>query len=156
MKSYDKKPFPWRCSSCGEQAVYGAVVNYTATKHHERQAYTVKVDGLKTPKCAKCGRVAPDSEAMEIIDAVFVRQLNLLTPEQIQAHRLKAKLTQHDLAAAVGVEDYIVENLESGLQMQTRLMDNVLRLFFGVDQVREILTTHRISTLPSGAEPAPV
>ena len=154
MKSYNKKPFPWRGSNCGEQAIYGAVVDYSTTMHYERQAYTVKVDGLKTPKCAKCGRVAPGSEAMEILDDVFLRQLNLLSPEQVQQHRLNANLTQQELAAALGVEEFIVKNLESGLQMQSRIMDNLMRLFFGLAQVREILTTQRIGSLPSNTEPA--
>jgi DNA-binding XRE family transcriptional regulator len=156
MKNYYKKPFPWRCSNCGEQAVFGAVVDYSTTEHHDGHAYTVKIDGLKTPKCIKCGRVAPDSEAMDVIFEVFMRQINLLMPEQIQEHRLKAKLTEQELATALGVQEVVVKELESGLQIQSRSLDNLMRLFFGLAQVREILTTHRISTLPASPEPATV
>ena len=149
MSNYEKKPFPWRCSNCQRQTVYGATVDYTGTMHHDMQEYTVKVDGLKTPKCTNCGQVLLDAEALEFLDAVFVRQLNLLTPDQIQEHRLKANLTQQGLAAALGVHEATVERLERGGQLQSRSLDNLLRLFFGLSQVREILTTQQIGTLPA-------
>jgi hypothetical protein len=40
-----------------------------------------------------------------------------------------------------------VEALEQGGQIQTRSLDNLLRLFVGLAQVREILATQHISTL---------
>jgi putative zinc finger/helix-turn-helix YgiT family protein len=151
MKKYDKKPFPWRCSNCGEQAVYGATVDYAATMHHDGREYVVKVDGLKTPKCGQCGQVMLDIEALEFLDDVFISQLNLLTPERIQEHRTKAKLTQQELADALGVGEAEIQQIERGEQIQTRSMDNLLRLFFGLAQVREILTTHQIGNLPQSA-----
>jgi DNA-binding transcriptional regulator YiaG len=123
-------------------------VDYVTTEYHDGLAYTVKIDALKTPKCVKCGQVAPDSEALDAITAVFLRQINLLTPEQIEEHRLKAKLTQHELAAALGIADWEVEKLESGGMIQPRTLDNLMRLCFGKPEVREILTTQQISTLP--------
>lgn len=149
MKKYDKKPFPWRCSKCREQAVHGTVVDYVTTEYHDGHAYTVKVDGLKTPRCVKCGQIAPDSEAMDLINDVFIRQINLLTPEQVQEHRTKAKVTQQELAMAIGVEDYVIERIESGGFLQPRTVDNLMRLFFGLAEVRNILTTQQISTLPA-------
>jgi DNA-binding transcriptional regulator YiaG len=147
MAKYQKKPFPWNCSNCRQQAVYGAVVDYVGTEYHDGHAYSVKIDGLKTPKCVNCGQTMLDIEALDVITAAFIRQINLLPPEQIQEHRLKAKLTQHELAAAIGVADFVVEQLEQGYRIQSRSLDNLLRLFFGLPQVREILTTQQISTL---------
>jgi DNA-binding transcriptional regulator YiaG len=137
MKNDDpgKKPFPWRCAKCGEQAVYGATVDYSRTMHHDGKTYTVTVPGLKTPKCVKCGQVMLDAEAMETLDGVFMRQLNLLTPEQIQENRLKANLTQHELAVALGMDDAVLERLESGRLTQPRSLDDKMRQFFATRTV---------------------
>jgi putative zinc finger/helix-turn-helix YgiT family protein len=149
-----KKPFPWSCTNCQEQAVYAATIDYVAKRRHDGREYTVKIDGLKTPKCTNCGQVMLDSEALETITAELVRQLNLLTPTQIRIHRLKANLTPAELAAALGVSDETIARWEDGVQIQSRGMDNLLRLFFGLQQVREILTTHQIGQFPAlGAIP---
>ena len=146
-----KKPYPWCCTNCQEQAVYEATVDYVARRHHDGREHTIKIDGLKTPKCIKCGQVMLDSEALETITAALVRQLNLLTPEQIHDQSVEANLTQPQLAAALGVSDETIARWENGSQLQTRSLDNLLRLFFGLPQVREILTTHQIGLLPKSA-----
>jgi len=157
--NHDKKPFPWRCPNCRARAVVEATVDYVTQMHHDEREYTVKVAALKTPKCDNCGQVKLDAEALEAITLAFVRQINLLTPEQIRAHRLKTSLTQQELATALGISEAMVARWESGGQIQARSLDNLLRLFFGLAQVREILTTRQIGTLPGRHEntiaPAP-
>lgn len=142
-----KKPFPWHCSNCRKQAVYGAVVDCVRQMHHDGHEYTVKFDALKTPKCSNCGQVMLDAEALEVLETAFRRQLNLLSPEQIQTHRVKAGLSPEALAGALGVSEAAIARLENGGQLQSRSLDNLMRLFFGLAQVREILTTQKITTL---------
>jgi len=129
--------------------VYGATVDYATTMHHDGHAYTVKVDGLKTPSCVKCGQMMLDAEALAFLDDVFIRQINLLTPEQIHDQRMRANLTQQALADALGVHEETVARWEDGGQIQSRSLDNLLRLFFGLPQVREILIAQKIGTLAS-------
>ena len=150
-----KKPFPWCCSKCREQTVYGAIVDYVTQMPHDGREYTVKMDGLKTPKCTNCGQIMLDIEAMRMITRAFMRQINLLEPEQIHESRVHAKLTQQELAAALGVSDAMVARLERGGQIQTRSLDNLLRLFFGLAQVRELLTKQQIGTLAIFSEQTP-
>jgi transcriptional regulator with XRE-family HTH domain len=88
-----------------------------------------------------------DSEAMDQLGEVFLRQIDLLSPQQIRDLRLQSKLTQQELADASGVSEAAVARWEEGGQMQTRSLDNLLRLFFGMPQVRQILTEHKIGTL---------
>ena len=127
--------------------MYSGVVDYVGTEYHDGHEYVVKIDGLKTPKCRNCGQFMLDIEALELLTAALYRKANLLTPEQIRQHRLKANMTQHELASALGVADPVVERWERAGQIQSRSLDNLLRLFFGLPQVREILTTQQISTL---------
>jgi hypothetical protein len=72
---FPKKPFPWRCSNCQEQAVYEAVVDYVGTRFCDSGEISVKVLGLKTPKCAHCGQVKPDTEALVEIERAFDAEL---------------------------------------------------------------------------------
>jgi hypothetical protein len=44
--AHEQKPFPWNCSNCRKQAVYGAVVDYATTMHHDGHEYSVQVKGL--------------------------------------------------------------------------------------------------------------
>jgi DNA-binding transcriptional regulator YiaG len=151
--SYEKKPFPWRCTTCGEKAIYGATVDYTGTMHHELVPYSVHVPALKAARCTNCGTIKLDAEALDLLTVAFMRQLNLLAPDQIQEGRLKSSLSQAQLATALGISDAAVERLETGGQIQTRSLDNLMRLFFGLPQVREILTTQQISSLPYPMSP---
>jgi hypothetical protein len=72
-----KKPFPWKCSKCKEKAVFEHIVTHELDVEHDGRAYHVKIDGLKTPQCEKCGLVHPDAEANEQITLAFLRQATL-------------------------------------------------------------------------------
>ncbi|HZZ79487.1 MAG TPA: helix-turn-helix domain-containing protein [Gemmataceae bacterium] len=72
---------------------------------------------------------------------------------QIQGARVKANLTQAQLAAALEITEAAVERPERGGQIQTRSLDKLMRLFFCLPQVREILTTQQISSLPYSMSP---
>jgi putative zinc finger/helix-turn-helix YgiT family protein len=109
--------------------------------------YHIKIDRLKTPKCKRCGQVAPDSEANEQITRAFLKNAKLLTPEQIQSNREALGLTQEDLASALGVADAAVARWEDGIQIQTRSLDNMLRLFFGLPAARELLTKRKLEKI---------
>ncbi len=151
MTKYDKKPFPWRCSNCGEKSIYEAILDYTTQMPHDRCEYTVRVSGLRAARCTNCGKVKLDVEALDAVDAAFRCQLNLLTPEQIHEQRLKTKLTSSDLASALGVEDFVVQQLEPGDQIQSRTLDNLMRLLFGLAQPQDLLARQPASAHPPTA-----
>jgi putative zinc finger/helix-turn-helix YgiT family protein len=146
-----KKPFPWKCPVCKEKAVREAIVNHLVEMEHDGRTYSVKVDGLKTPKCDKCGQICPDAEAYEQITLAFLNLAKLLTPQQIRQNRESLRLTQKEFASAVGVAEATVSRWENGVQIQQRSSDNLLRIFFGVPQVRQMLMDQQISEI--GASP---
>jgi len=116
---------------------------------HDDRDYTIKIDGMKVPQCKNCGVIHPDIEALDLLDAALRRAANLLTPEQIRAFRMKANLSEEELGSAVGVNVAEVERLERGGEIQTRVLDNLLRIFFGMSHARQLLTTHQLSSLES-------
>jgi transcriptional regulator with XRE-family HTH domain len=56
-------------------------------------------------------------------------------------------LTQKEFAAAIGVAEANVSRWENGVQIQQRSSDNLLRIFFGVPQVRNMLMNQQISEI---------
>jgi hypothetical protein len=70
----ESMPFPWRCSNCREKAVHAATVDYVATRYYEGVECTVRLSGLKTPRCQKCGQVAPDADALAVIEQAFAAE----------------------------------------------------------------------------------
>src|ERR1035438_10428736 len=142
-----KKPFPWKCPLCKEKAVREAIVNHVVDMEHDGRTYSVKIDALKTPKCDNCGEICPDVEAYEQITLAFLIQAKLLTPKNIRQNREKLSLTQKELALAIGVAEATISRWENGAQIQQRSSDNLLRLFFGLPQARDILLAQKISDL---------
>jgi len=149
-----KKPFPWKCPVCKEKAVREAIVNKVVEMEHDGRTYSVKVDGLKTPKCDNCGEDCPDAEAYEQITLAFLALAKLLTPKQIWKNRERLGLSQKGLALAIGVAEATISRWENGAQIQQRSLDNLLRLFFSVPYVREILVGQNVSTLELDAATA--
>lgn len=140
-----QKPFPWTCSNCREKAVYEGAIDYEIDLERDGQTYHINLPGLKTPRCRKCGTPTLDSEANKKITAEMRRMAKLLTPGQIRKYREGLGLTKQDLAAALSTFEEIVGYWESGFLIQNRAQDNVLRLFFGLPDARDLLTKRKLN-----------
>src|ERR1700686_2537409 len=132
-----RKPYPWRCGKCGEQAVYAGITDYERDLEYDGNSYHISLPRLKSPRCRKCGTVLLDSEANEKIHVEFLRQAKLLTPHEIGSYRQRLNLTPKILAEALGVSEETVSRWERGWQFQDRTQDNLLRLFFGLPEARD-------------------
>lgn len=132
------RPFPWRCVECREKEVYPLVTNYTTTIKHDGRPYTITVPDLAIPTCRKCGeQVFTSAEDEQIRDALRAH-IGLLTSQAIRTHRIKLGLGQQELAEPLGIAKETVCRWESGA-IQSRAMDNLLRLFFRSEEVRRLL-----------------
>ena len=136
-------PFPWRCPRCLKKEVCPRARSYTSKVGYDGRVYEVTVPRLKVPCCRACGEmvfsVVEDAE----ISAALRKKLRLLTPAQIRAARIQLKLHQRELAVRLGVAEATVSRWESDRLIQSRAMDNLLRLFFGLKQVRSVLSGKR-------------
>src|ERR1017187_7522506 len=113
-----RKPFPWKCSHCKEKAVYEDLVTLETDVEHDARTYHVKLDGLKAPRCKRCGLVHPDSAANRQITLEFLRQAKLLMPDEIRRNRESLHLTQKQLACLLGIAEATVSRWETGAQIQ--------------------------------------
>jgi DNA-binding transcriptional regulator YiaG len=77
-----------------------------------------------------------DNWADDQINRAFREQLHLLSPEQIRNNRTALRLSREDLAARLGIEEEVLKGWEEGQRIQSRLADNLLRLYFALPPVR--------------------
>lgn len=66
--------------------------------------------------------------------------MRLLTPEQIETAIQQLGLRQKELAARLGVAEETISRWINGSMLQTRAMDNLLRAYFALPQLRAALT----------------
>jgi putative zinc finger/helix-turn-helix YgiT family protein len=133
------RPFPWKCPACHNKTVQDAVLDYSTDIDHDGKTYTVHVPNLRTPSCIHCGNIVLTDDANQVISKAFRYEASLLTPDQIKSHRDELGMTQKELAAYLGVAESTLSRWETGAQIQQKMSDNLLRLFFSVPESREYL-----------------
>jgi putative zinc finger/helix-turn-helix YgiT family protein len=133
------RPFPWRCSECGAKAVYPKATDYTSKVKHDGRAYEVRIPDLEIPTCRQCGEqyftVGTDNRITTALRAL----VGLLEPQKIHEHRARLKMSQEELADQLGVAKETISRWETGAMIQSRAMDNLLRLYFESEEVRRLL-----------------
>src|SRR5438128_853424 len=135
----DALPFPWRCHKCRQKEVRPSVIPYQAVVRHDGVLHTVDIPQLTVPRCAQCGELLFDNDANDQISQAVRGQLHLLSPEQVRANRMALGLSAPELATRLGMPSQTIEELEERLRIQSRALDNLLRVFFAVPQVRSAL-----------------
>jgi len=133
------RPFPWKCPSCGKPEVYPATVPYTAEIKHDGLTHTIRIPALETPQCRSCQELLFSDSADEQINAALRSHLKLLSPSQIRRRRKQLDLNQGDLAGKIGAAEGTISRWETGALMQSRTSDNLLRVYFALPAVREVL-----------------
>jgi putative zinc finger/helix-turn-helix YgiT family protein len=112
---------------------------YSTEISHDGRTYTVNIPDLQVGRCERCGNTVLPHAASQRITETFRQQRGFLKPEEIRQERKRLGLTQKELASLIGSADATLSRLETGTQMQSRLMDNSLRLFFALPEVRDLL-----------------
>ncbi|HTU18129.1 MAG TPA: type II TA system antitoxin MqsA family protein [Gemmataceae bacterium] len=138
-ESTRQRPFPWHCPKCRKKEVRPSIISYRCEMAHDGQLYSVTVPELTVPRCGHCGELVFNYPAEEQIRNALRSQLRLLTPKEIRAARTTLRLSEKDLADRLGVTEAAVSRWETGDQIQSRAVDNLLRVFFALPEVRSVL-----------------
>jgi putative zinc finger/helix-turn-helix YgiT family protein len=138
-KERTAKPFPWICPNCSSTAVVPTVVDYTAKVKHDGTVYELRLPAAEIPKCEVCGQLLITDAVDEQINDALRSRLHLLTPSQMRKAIQKLGLKQQQLAERLGVAQETISRWVTGALIQSRAMDNLLRLFFEVPEVRKVL-----------------
>jgi putative zinc finger/helix-turn-helix YgiT family protein len=133
------KPFPRRCPECGEAEVRPATIAYDAEVKHDGRLHAFHVPRLQVNQCGVCGEVLFSNVTDDEISQALREHLALLSPEQIRDSLAALGLRQKDLAERIGVAAETISRWVSGTHIQSRAMDNLMRLFFAFDTVRTAL-----------------
>ena len=136
---HKEKPFPWRCPKCGSREVSPSAQPYKFSANYDGRIYQFEVDSLDIPTCRSCGERVFSKTVNDEIDKAIRRQLRLLTPEQIRHAVAQLRLSQKDIAAKLGVAEATFSRWVTGTVIQSRAMDNLLRVYFAVPAVRDLL-----------------
>src|SRR5258706_11926497 len=103
QKNISSKPFPWKCPSCGKNAVQEADVDYSFSAQHDNKLVEVHVPHLIVPKCAECGELVFTRSANSQLAEELRRTLGVLQPEEIRDQLKEIGATQKQLAEEMNV-----------------------------------------------------
>jgi len=134
------KPYPRGCTECGETTVMPTDIAYDAEVKHDGRLHRFRISSLTIDKCGRCGEEYFTNRTDEQIAAALREFLGLLQPQDIRRRLDELGLTQRSFAERLGVAPETVSRWLNGLSIQTRAMDNLMRVFFGFESVRNVLT----------------
>jgi putative zinc finger/helix-turn-helix YgiT family protein len=138
-KQRQPKPFPHRCPECGAKEVFPEVITHNTSFKHEGRLYQFEAHGLAVNKCRRCGEVILTPQALDQIADAFHTHAGLLTTTEIAENIERLRLTQKEFAERIGVAQETVSRWVGNVQVQSRALDNLMRLFFKLREVRDFL-----------------
>jgi putative zinc finger/helix-turn-helix YgiT family protein len=134
------KSFPWKCGECSERAVRPVTIaSYETELEHDGRKYRVSLADFDVARCEKCGAMVFDDVANRKLSDSLRTEVGLLLPAQIRGHRERLGLTQKELAGYLQIAEATLSRWETGAQIQQRVMDRFLRVFFQSAEARIIL-----------------
>lgn len=113
--------------------------DYALKVRYDDSLVPVAVCGIEIPTCQNCGEKVITLDVDEQVNAALRRQLLLLSPTQIHEGVARAGISTKETAARLGVSEDQLWRWINGYEIQSRAMDNYLRVFFQFPQVREML-----------------
>ncbi len=111
---------------------------------HDGRTYSVSIDGLKAPRCEECGEVVLDDHANRQIRR-RVQTTNWIAdartnPRESRTPRQDLRKTWLPYSES---RRRRLSRWETGAQIQQRVMDRFLRLYFAIPNVREALADEK-------------
>ncbi len=135
------RPFPWPCANCLTATVVPTVLDHATQVKHDGVVYDLVLPGIEVPRCSTCGTTVITEAVDDLVTDALRARLALLAPAQMKAAIERLGLKQQELAARIGVAPETVSRWVNGVLIQSRAMDNLLRLFFALPEVRDALPT---------------
>lgn len=112
---------------------------YDAEVRHDGRLYSFTIPRLDIPICRACGEKVLTEKVDDQINAALRSHLRLLAPEEMRTALERVDMTQKEAADRLGVAEATLSRWLNETQIQSRAMDNLLRIFFALPQVRNVL-----------------
>lgn len=130
----------FRCPSCRKHAVRATTVAHHTKVKHENVLHDVFVPAMPVLLCEACGAMSVDDQADIAVRSALRAQLEVLEAATIRECISTLGETQELLAERCGFAPASVSRWINGA-IPSRLSDRMLRLYFGVPEVREFLAS---------------
>ena len=140
MATSKDKPYPRFCANCGNESVVAAQIAYNAKVKHDGKLYEFPIPTLTIDKCESCDEEYFTMNTDREISRGLRIHLCFFQPEEIREKIHHLGLTQAEFANRLGIAKETVSRWINAYSIQNRAMDNLMRLFFGIHEVREVLT----------------
>jgi putative zinc finger/helix-turn-helix YgiT family protein len=129
-----------RCLHCRERAVVPTTLSpYDKEMEHDGRTYSIRLFNFDVLQCKSCHSIVLTDEANVRLTDALRSAAGLLTPQEIRQNREALGYTQQQLADYLRISMYTLSRWETGAQIQQRVMDALLRLFFDVPEARSYL-----------------
>ena len=115
------------------------IMPYTAKIKNDGVLLEIEIPALEVLRCHSCGELIFDDHVDDQINSALRSHLRILTQARIRAARKSLHLTQFELAEKLGVAEARISRWETGALIQSRAMDNLMRVYFAIPRVREVL-----------------
>ena len=115
------------------------MIDYTAKVKQDGVVHELHLPGIEVPRCQNCGALTVTTAVDELANDALRAHLRLLTPAQIRQSIENLGLKQQELADRLGVAAETISRWVNGALIQSRAMDNLLRLYFALPEVRDVL-----------------
>ncbi len=138
-ESVRSRPFPWYCPKCRQAAVYPERMLFQTEVRHDGRTYPLEIPDLEVPRCRSCGKEVISHAVDDAVLRALRSHLHLLTPQQIRERREALGLSGTKLAECLGVAQETISRWETAALIQSRAMDNLLRVYFAFPEVRAAL-----------------
>lgn len=122
---------------------------------YEGRTYAVDVPSLEIPRCSNCGELVFTPATGDQIANALRDKLQLLLPRHIREQRKQLRLNQKEFARLLGVAEASVSRWETNALVQSRALDNLMRVFFSVPDARTFLAgaSPQIAAMASKTSP---
>ena len=115
-------------------------IDYDAEVRHDGRVHMFAVPNLELPICRACGNKVFTEKVDDQINAALRLNLRLLTPDEVREALERVNMTQKEAAERLGIAEATLSRWLNETQIQSRAMDNLLRVFFAFPQVRLALS----------------
>jgi DNA-binding transcriptional regulator YiaG len=120
--------------------------DYSLNIRFDDQLVPIVAYGIDIPTCQDCGEKVITVEVDDQVNVALFRHLKLLLPAQIREGIERLNMPTKEIAARLGVSEDQLWRWANGFSIQSRAMDNYLRVFFQFPEVRAALSAPAIET----------
>jgi hypothetical protein len=113
--------------------------SYDAEIRHDGRLHQFTIPQLQLPICQACGEKVFTEMVDDQIGAALRAHLHLLTPEEMRAGLESLNLTPAQAAERLGIAEETLSLWLADTQIQSRAMDNLLRVYFAFPEVQGAL-----------------